>query len=135
MADEFEFFSKRMKARADEVLVGGNNAVRTLALAINQVVISETPVDTGHARANWQVSVTKPITEEIDEEDKSGQATINRNAGIITKTNPGAVIILANNVPYINQLNEGSSAQAPKQFVQQSILAAASALRRIKVFK
>lgn len=135
MPSGFEFFVKRMKERADQVEVGTNNAVRRLALAINQVVITETPVDTGHARANWQVSLARPILEEIDEEDKSGQATINKNAALIQTRPPGIAIILANNVPYINKLNEGSSEQAPAQFVQQSILAAASALRKVKVFK
>lgn len=135
MANDFTFFTKRMRERADQVVVGANNAVRTFALAINQVVILETPVKTGHARANWQVSLSKPILEELDAEDPGGQSTVNKNAALIKTSPPGVRIILSNNVPYINQLNDGSSAQAPAQFVQQSILAAGSALRKVRVFK
>ncbi len=124
-----------MQRRAEEVKFGTNKAVRSLALAINQTVILSTPVKTGHARANWQVSLAAPIDKELDAEDKSGTSTIVKNKAVILTRPPRVDIILSNNVPYINELNRGSSAQAPASFVQIAILAAAAALQKAKIFK
>ncbi len=128
-------FARRIRRRASQVKIGGSKALRATALVISQTVIGATPVDTGHARANWQVGIDAPITEEIDEEDQSGAATITKNAGTIRAATPQKSIILSNNVPYIQQLNEGSSAQAPAQFVQLAILEAVAAIKKTRFFK
>ena len=128
-------FARRMQRRARQVESGASDAVKSAALVINQVVILETPVKSGHARANWQIGLVSPITREIDEEDKSGAATIARNNTLIKARTKRVDIILSNNVPYINRLNEGSSSQAPAGFVQLAVLAAVAALAKTKVFK
>lgn len=121
--------------RARQVEMGASRAVRALSLIINQVIVNETPVDTGHARANWQVGISEPITSEIDEEDPSGGATIERNASVIRQAPPHKDIILSNNVPYIHKLNEGSSSQAPAQFVQIAVAEAIFAAKKTKFFR
>ncbi len=133
----FKVFARRIQRRARQVETGGSAAVRATALVINQTVIFATPKDTGHAKANWQVGIDSPITKEIDEEDPGqGEATIGRNAGMIRAAPKGMKsIILSNNVPYINRLNEGSSSQAPAQFVQIAILDAITAVRKTRFFK
>ena len=128
-------FARRMQRRAQQVEVGASDAVKSAALVINQVVVLETPVDTGHARANWQIGLVAPITKEIDEEDKPGAATIARNNTLIKARTKRVDIILSNNVPYINELNEGSSSLAPAGFVQLAVLAAVAALVKTRVFK
>ncbi len=128
-------FVKRIQRRARQVETGASKALRATALTVNQTVILATPVDTGHARANWQVGIDAPITDEIDEEDESGVATISQNAGTIKGATPQKSIILSNNVPYINRLNEGSSAQAPAQFVQLAILEAVNAVKKTRFFE
>lgn len=127
-------FTQRIRRRARQVEAGASKALRVTALTINQTVITSTPVDTGHARANWQVGIDAPITKEIDEDDVSGVATIARNASIIISATPRKAIVLSNNVPYINFLNDGSSSQAPAQFVQLAILDAINAVKKLKVF-
>lgn len=131
----FRVFTKRIRRRARQVETGASQALRTLALIINQTIIVATPVDTGHARANWIVGIDAPISKEISEEDKGGEATVARNAAIIRGAKPRKQIILSNNVPYINVLNEGSSDQAPAQFVKLAILEAVAAVRKIRFFK
>ncbi len=128
-------FARRIARRARQVETGASRTVRRVALAINQSVIFATPVLTGHARANWQIGIESPVTDEIDEEDKSGQTTIIRNESVIQTSKPRKSIILSNNVPYIHVLNEGSSAQAPEQFVQIAVKDAIAAISRTKVFK
>lgn len=87
-----------------------------------------TPVDTGWARANWVPSIGTPqtTTEGTREAAEAGSvSTAGQQAGIAKvvtsyKHQQGAVYI-SNNVPYILRLNEGSSQQAPKGFVQNAI--------------
>ncbi len=131
----FKVFVKRIAERARQVETGSSRAVRALSLIINQVIITETPVDTGHAKANWQVGISEPIKSEIDEEDPAGTSTIERNAAIIRQAPPGKDIILSNNVPYIHKLNEGSSSQAPEQFVQIAVGEAIIAAKKTRFFR
>jgi hypothetical protein len=101
-----------------------------------------TPVDTGWARANWVPSITQPyVTDDVvNPKEKflaTGKNTISaevnareqvQQGGIVTvaatyKVDKGPVFI-TNNVPYIIQLNMGSSSQAPAGFVQAAIVRA-----------
>lgn len=131
----FDLFAKRIRKRAQEVETGARRKQRRAALAINQTVILETPVLTGHARANWQVGLGVAQKSELDEEDKSGGPTIGRNRAEINRSRQGKAIFISNNVPYINELNAGSSAKAPAMFVQIAVQEALSAVARTKVFR
>ncbi len=130
-----EVFARRIQRRARQVETGASKMVRTVALIINQVLISETPVDTGHAVANWQIGISEPITSEIDENDPGRTSTIERNASIIRQAPPRKDIILSNNVPYIHKLNEGSSSQAPAQFVEMAVATAVRAAKKTRFFR
>ncbi len=98
----------------------------------NQTVIMATPVDTGRARANWQISIDTEVDTELDSTDAQG--AIQRNQGVIRAYKNGA-IILQNNVHYIGKLNNGSSAQAPSGFVEKALQSAARAVQKSKVIK
>lgn len=128
-------FAERIRRRARQVEKGASAALRATALVISQTVTLATPVDTGHARANWQVGIDTSITEEIDANDESGAATVSKNAGTIRTAQPRKMIVLSNNVPYILRLNEGSSEQAPAMFIQIAILQAVAALKKTRFFK
>lgn len=87
-----------------------------------------TPVDTGWARANWipQIGTPRTATEGTREAAEAGNvSSAGQEAGIASvvtgyKRERGPIYI-SNNVPYILNLNEGSSKQAPKGFVQNAI--------------
>ena len=91
-----------------------------------------TPVDTGHARANWVASIGAPVEEEQGTRPErllgklshpvSTEAAERGIAEVATqyKLEKGRVFI-SNNVPYILALNEGHSQQAPAGFVQLAI--------------
>lgn len=128
-------FAKRMRQLAHRVEVEAGNAAVKTALVINQIVILATPVDTGRARANWQVGLGGPITEEIMEEDKTGAATISRNNSRLAVRRPRQIIFLSNNVDYINELNRGSSSQAPANFVELAVAAGAAFLKRKRLLR
>ena len=86
-----------------------------------------TPVDTGWARANWIPNIGSPAkgTAGSREQAEAGQLPSDSATGVAKvvtsyRLSQGPVHI-TNNVPYILPLNEGSSKQAPRGFVQQAV--------------
>jgi len=128
-------FAGRIRRRGKMVEIGADRAVQQAAVIIDQALVLATPVDTGRARANWQVGIDKPITEPIDETDVSGQTTLDKNNVIIRGRKSGQSIHITNNVDYIEQLNQGSSSQAPANFVGLAVQEAVSFLRRQKILR
>lgn len=138
-------FAKAIKMYADGIQTTVPQLVRKTALAIDQAVVLATPVDTGRARSNWLVSVDAPATEEIDayspgkEGSTAGpnaQAAIDQGQEAVATYGPdNKSIHITNNVPYIGRLNEGHSAQAPANFVEQAIDAGIAAVQGSKILK
>lgn len=106
-------FAKGAQAKIDKTVKGA-----TVTLAAN--IITETPVDTGAARGNWQTSVGQPKTDVIDRPDQSGEQAI-REAAVNTPDKAGDVVFIANNLPYINMLEHGHSEQAPAGMARVNI--------------
>lgn len=127
-------FARRIRARGRQVDTNVSRGVRATAVAVNQTLISSTPVDTGRARANWQVGVGSPLFSELPDTDPSGAATTARNNAAIATSPPREDIFISNNLPYIGRLNEGSSAQAPAGFVERAVQVAVAAIRRTRIF-
>lgn len=75
---------------------------RRLALEALRRVVFRTPVDTGRARSNWQLSVGSPAGGEASGGDPISEG-LSRLAGLRF----GQTIWLTNNVPYILVLEEG----------------------------
>lgn len=134
MAD-LDAFSKRMLDLAVEVEANAAQAVRKVALAAESAVVLATPVDTGRARANWLVEIDGPAEGTVEPIDQSGNAAIQAAAAKVAEYVPGvsAEIHLTNNLPYIQRLNDGWSAQAPAGFVQEAVLAGVRALSSVKI--
>lgn len=121
--------------RQIQIVVGDLEAFSTrliqrLALNCNANLIEDTPIDTGWARANWVLQIGTPFDgtagtraqAEAGQIDQSAQKIGEAKIAIGYKLGP--VIYNSNNVPYINELNDGSSAQAPAAFVQAAIFRA-----------
>lgn len=94
---------------------------KAITFQLMERIVSRTPVDTGRARASWNVNVEAPDFTPAPEGERSAQgaadeamATLNRLANI------GAyrVIYLSNGLPYIRALEYGHSKQAPLGFVR-----------------
>jgi hypothetical protein len=92
-------------------------AVQKIALELFSRVILSTPVDSGRARANWQVAIGSTPAGTLDLNDKTGQATINKTTAKAAGLRAGDVIFLINNLPYIQRLEDGYSGQAPAGMV------------------
>lgn len=134
-------FSRRMRVRADQIGVDTTRAVRRVAIAADQAVVSGTPVDTGRAKSNWIVQLGSPADEIIgpyspgeagSTEAQNTQAALDQAEAVISRYQSGqdVEIHITNNLPYIQRLNDGYSDQAPANFVEEAILEAVAAARR-----
>jgi hypothetical protein len=111
------------------------NARETVAVAFSKDIVPRTPVDTGHARRNWQATWGAPTSNELVGVDKTSVNTIQNLISVIRtgqRRNAFLPVVIQNNVPYIEKLNAGSSRQAPANFVELSITAATTALSNIR---
>lgn len=107
MKNSLDFDIKKASEMMDLSL---DETTRAVALSVYRGVTLKTPVDTGRARANWNLSVSKP------------DLSVNKNATSIksahlNKGDGKQDIWITNNLPYIKVLENGSSKQAPKGMV------------------
>lgn len=90
-----------------------------------------TPVDTGWARANWVPAIGSARSGTVGTRASAEKGSIDlgpaeRGIAIVAtryKLRQGPIFV-SNGVPYIESLNDGSSGQAPRAFVQTAILRA-----------
>lgn len=132
-------FGDKIKRVAINVPKNADEIARKVALVADQTITMATPVDTGRARANWQVGIGSAPAGTVEYSGGGSSAAgyaIGAAQNVVTtyKGQPGG-IWLVNNLPYIQRLNEGWSAQAPAKFVEQAIDTAISAIKEAKVIK
>lgn len=97
-------------------------ARNALASAFVERVVPATPVDTGRARANYNVSHGAPDKSfDVNRYDVSGAETPRRLKEQIQATKPGRLFV-ANALPYILPLEYGHSRQAPAGMFEVSLL-------------
>lgn len=77
-----------------------------------------TPVDTGHARANWIPNIGTPADASGNTDDGSHDAGLARLLAYKLTDGPAYE---SNHVPYINSLNYGHSKQAPALFIESCV--------------
>lgn len=85
----------------------------------------KTPIDTGAARSSWNISVNVP-NYSFDKNKKT-------NSLLIPDYKINDTLIIASGCPYIKVLNNGWSQQAPKNFVQISIVNTIKYMRKLNV--
>ena len=94
---------------------------KRIAVDLLRRIVFRTPVDTGRARGNWQVSRGTGGDSPVKSFDKSGGATFSKGASAISGAKPFGIITIFNNVEYINLLEGGSSSQFPSGMVAVSL--------------
>uniref|UniRef100_A0A6M3JNS9 Putative tail protein n=1 Tax=viral metagenome TaxID=1070528 RepID=A0A6M3JNS9_9ZZZZ len=104
-------------------------------------VVGRTPVDTGRARGNWQVSIGAPKDGEVETKEKGprGEAPQAGGGGVfgagrtelgaLPRGRPFQVVFITNNVPYIVRLEEGWSKQAPQGMLAVTFAEVAEKIR------
>jgi hypothetical protein len=124
---DIQRFSKVTGIEIDKV-------VRTLAIKAFSMVTEKTPVDTGRARANWNLSVGK-INVSVDSPKGYKKSTGKYRGSSSPPSDPKIPvpnikkgdgfnpIYITNSLPYIFELEEGThrSTQAPRGMVKVTI--------------
>jgi hypothetical protein len=100
-------FSKRTDLELDTV-------IRKVALELYDGITAKTPVDTGRAKGNWNLSVGKKNTKvNVMAKGKKGVS--------LKKGDGEKPIYITNSLPYINTLENGSSKQASAGMVDITV--------------
>ena len=92
----------KSKAKLDDVK-------RTFAFMLYSAVVKKTPVDSGRARGNWNVSVGSPDYSVSDSTTPKVQ-----DPSQMPKAPGDTAIYVANNLPYIKTLEFGGYPNPPK---------------------
>lgn len=92
--------------------------VRRVTLAMFTEIVLRSPVDTGRFRGNWQVDTRDSRTPT----DVSGQVTITKMTGKVSRSEVGGVVSFINVMPYGPRLEAGYSGQAPQGMVRVTAL-------------
>lgn len=136
---DLKTFSRRIRTRASKVSKNTDGLVKKVILAVDQAVVLATPVDTGRARANWRPSIGAPLTQTLPEPQSSGaglRSALAAGEAIARQYRGGnnsPTVHITNSLPYIQYLNDGSSKQAPRNFVNTAILLAVSAIKQARI--
>lgn len=128
-------FAARFLLISRKVFGNASAAVRRSALVTDQTAVLATPVDKGRARAGWVVGLgsSPPATRSVlvAPGPNAAQTAISQGAAVIEKWDPSqGSIFIVNGVPYIIELENGSSSQAPAGMTAQAIQAGRNELRR-----
>jgi hypothetical protein len=108
-----------------------NSLIIRAAWRVLDDLVTITPVDTTAALSNWQVSVNTPVGNTIpayvlgehgSTYGESLLAALEAGSRTIQNKQPGQVLFISNLVDYITDLNDGSSRQAPANFVERAII-------------
>lgn len=112
-------FQRKLQEIAERVRQGELEARREIAFEVAYRIISRTPVDSGQARANWNVGLQRNDASTNSEPDPSGQTAIARAEETLARMSSNDTrVYITNALPYINRLEHGWSDQAPNGMVQ-----------------
>lgn len=98
-------------------------AIQKLAMDILRDVVANTPVDTGRARGNWQVSFNQSPEIALLVSDKEGNKTVQTGIAKLEEImgQPLGVVYLTNNISYIQYLEEGTSKRGGKHMLHDAV--------------
>lgn len=92
---------------------------RGTVISLFSAVIQDTPVDSGRAKNNWFVTLTRPSVKVVKSTDKSPKGSISTQkswqiANTIASSSGDTGYFLTNNLPYIQKLEFGGYGDGPK---------------------
>ncbi len=79
-------------------------AVKKAAQRVVEEKIFNTPVNTGYAVSNWQVSLNTPATEVLEVRDPTGSFALANAINVIDQFTLNDTLYITNNVPYIQRI-------------------------------
>lgn len=109
MSNEIDLtsFNATVQDFVNNIPVRVNLAQKKIVLDLLAGVVRRTPVDTGRARGNWQLSIGKPATGVLDRKLTKRNKTSTEEQEKVQKIPHFSVVWLSNNLPYIEVLEFG----------------------------
>lgn len=99
--------------------------VGRITLEATRAIALATPIDFGTAKGNWFPTLGAPSREISDA--VGANASISRAEALLANAEQvEPLYFITNSLPYIERLNNGWSQQAPANFVEAAVMAAAS---------
>ncbi len=135
-------FSLRMSVQAEALGREVERVVRKVALRIDQVAVTTTPVDTGRAANNWFLTIGKPTVRADRSADPSASEALMEAGTEAKKFKSGkgvlGSIFIANNVEYIVPLDGGHgkpphSQKAPQGMSRPALAEGIAQLKRERI--
>jgi hypothetical protein len=125
-------FNRQLSAFGRQVEQAAVDKLKAAIVAVVDEVVNRTPIDTSRARTNWQTIIGGPATAEVPFVMGAAGSTASQayqramaSAEAATKAvRLGNRVWVSNCVPYIHELNKGTSQQAPPNFVDHAADAA-----------
>lgn len=87
---------------------------RRIGFEALDLIVKRTPVDTGLARGNWQVTIGAPSMQVLDRKDKTGTPTKAAGRAVVEGWLLGPSLFISNSLPYIEVLEFGLYPNPPK---------------------
>jgi hypothetical protein len=112
-----------LKAFEADVKAAHTEHIRAVGGELLELLVQSSPVDTGHFKANWQVSIGRPATGIVNSVDPGGAQTIARGTNVLRRVKAFDTVYLTNNVPYAQELEEGSLQRPPASMVKAAVAA------------
>lgn len=117
-------FNIESETTVRERLSKGYRARRNFLVAeLLSMIVRSTPVKDGYARGGWYVTTGRAGTSAPRAPDKDGGLTILAGIMALRGASPFKDVFINNDVPYIEDLENGSSGQAPEGMVRVSLSA------------
>jgi|CXWL01.1.fsa_nt_gi hypothetical protein len=124
---------------------GARRILRDVSRSIHLAAVYSTPVDTGRARSNWQVSTGAPINHSIFPyhpgkylwitETANAEAAISQGRQATEDLQKANEVFIVNNVLYVWDLNHGSSTQSAGLFVERALNDGHMTAAKMRVFE
>lgn len=129
----FEIKLNKELVNTDEKI---EDAISTIAMASLRGIVEKTPVDTGRLKNNWITSVDRMNPTIVQGVDRTGGQSINRGATVIEgfEYKKNKMIIIQNNLPYANRIENGySRVKAPQGMVAVTLAEVRTIYREILI--
>lgn len=111
-------FRRTVGSWANKVKTSGQTVAKWMAFRLHARIKELTPVDTGRARASWNLVSGEVAHLTVAEVPVKGEKVPDPGTPFVRNAN---AYTISNNLPYIKFLEEGSSKQAPAGMVKVAI--------------
>lgn len=128
--------TKKILDKINKIQSETQEVFQEFAQGVGERMIDRTPVDTGRAKGNWQTKLNETPTESLLRYDKEGVEAKEELREVTSKATVDDKITISNCVTYTENLEYGSSKQAPEGMVRITVAEAdeifQSAVNKVK---